>query len=111
MYPNSPNISVKLLTMVLVPNSIGTSNYKLLNQREVIGIKMSITSSEYYESKRSDIRIDTALKVQSFLYEGCKFAEISDDIYKIERTYQAGQFTELYLSKTKLRKSDIIDYN
>jgi len=110
MYPNSPNIRLKLLTMDLIQNSIGSSTYQLQNFKEVIGINFSITSNEYYESKRSDIRIDIALKIQSFLYDGSKYTDIAGDIYKIERTYQIGQFIELYLSKTKIRKSDIVDY-
>ncbi len=110
MYPNSPNIRLQLLTMDLVQNSIGSSTYQLQSLKEVVGINFSITSNEYYESKRSDIRIDIALKIQSFLYDGSKYANIADVIYKIERTYQIGQFIELYLSRMKIRKSDIIDY-
>ena len=110
MYPNSPNISLKLLTMDLVPNSIGAIQYQLITSKEVIGINISISSKEYYESKRPDITIDIAVKVQSFLYDGSKYAEVSGTIFKIERTYQIGQFKELYLSKTKLKGSDIIDY-
>jgi hypothetical protein len=110
MYPNSPNIRIKLLKMDMVQNAIGSSTYQLQNAKEVIGINISITSNEYYESKRSDIKIDTALKIQSFLYDNSKYAEVDGDIYKIERTYQIGQFIELYLSKTKIRKSDVIGY-
>ena len=110
MYPNSPNIRLQLLTMDLVQNSIGSSTYQLQNSKEVVGINFSITSNEYYESKRSNIKIDIALKIQSFLYDYSKYADITGVIYKIERTYQTGQFIELYLSRTKIRKSDIIDY-
>ena len=110
MYPNSPNIRLKLLTMDLVQNSIGSSTYQLQHSKEVIGINFSITSNEYYESKRSNIKIDIALKIHSFLYDDSKYVDISGVIYKIERTYQIGQFIELYLNKTKIRKSDIIGY-
>jgi hypothetical protein len=96
--------------MDLVPNSIGAIKYQLITSKSVIGINMSISSKEYYDSKRSDITIDIALKLQSFLYDKSKYAEISGVIYKIERTYQIGQFIELYLSKSKLKGSDIIDY-
>jgi hypothetical protein len=99
-----------LLNINLVQNSIGSATYHLVSQKEVIGINLSITSTEYYESKRSDIKIDIALKIQSFLYNNSKYAEVDGDIYKIERTYQIGQFVELYLSKTKIRKSDVIGY-
>lgn len=110
MYPNSPNIRLKLLTMDLVQNSIGSSTYQFQHSKEVIGINFSITSNEYYESKRSNIKIDIALKIQSFLYDNSKYADISGVIYKIERTYKIGQFIELYLNKTKIRKSDVIGY-
>ncbi len=110
MYPNSPNIRCELLTMGLVQNSIGTKAYQLTTKKEVIGINKSITSQEYYESKRSDIIIDLLIKVQSFLYDGSTYVSINADIYKIERTYQIGQFIELYLSKTNIRKSDVIGF-
>ncbi len=110
MYPNSPNIRMQLLTIDLISNTIGKTSYRFISSKEVIGINFSITSREYYESKRSDIRIDIAVKVQSFLYDSSKYVEIGDVIYKIERTYTAGQFTELYLCRSKIRKSDIIDY-
>jgi len=110
MYPNSPNTRLKLLTLNQIQNSIGTINFQLQSSKEVIGINFSITSNEYYESKRSDIKIDIALKIQSFLFNQSQYADIDGDIYKIERTYQIGQFIELYLSKTNIRKSDIIDY-
>jgi (p)ppGpp synthase/HD superfamily hydrolase len=92
-------------------NSIGTLMFQLQSSKEVIAINISITSNEYYESKRSDIKIDLALKIQSFLFNNSQYADINRDIYKIERTYQIGQFIELYLSKTNIRKSDIIDYS
>ena len=111
MYPNSPNIRLTLLTMELIQNSIGSTTYQLQQSKEVIGISFSITSNEYYESKRSNIKIDIALKIQSFLYDNSKYADIAGVIYKIERTYQIGQFIELYLNKTKIRKSDVIGYS
>lgn len=110
MYPNAPNIEVKLLAMDLIQNSIGSSTYLLRQSKDVIGINLSITSNEHYQSKRSDIKIDLALKIQSFLYDGSFFATIKGSIYKVERTYQSGQFVELYLTKTKIDKDDIIDY-
>ncbi len=111
MYPNSPNIRLKLLTLNQIQNSIGTSSFQLHSSKEVIGINFSITSNEYYESKRTDIKIDLALEIQSFLFNHSQYADIDGSIYKIERTYQVGQFIELYLSKTNIRKSDIIGYD
>ena len=110
MYPNSPNISLKLLTIELIQNDIGNTIYHFAKSKEVIGINFSISSREYYESKKQDIRIDISAKIQSFLYDDSKFVDIADVIYKVERTYLSGQFLELYLSKTNIRKSDIVGY-
>ena len=108
MFPSSPNIRLTLLKLNTVQDSIGNKQFMLLNSKEVIGINLSITSKEYYESKKQDIRIDVALKIQSFLYDNSKHAIIEDIIYKIERTYLNGQFIELYLVETKMKLGDII---
>lgn len=110
MYPNSPNIRLKLLTIELVQNDIGNTIYHFAKLKEVIGINFSISSKEYYESKKQDIHIDISVKIQSFLYDNSKYVDVADTIYKIERTYLSGQFLELYLSKTNVRKSDIVGY-
>lgn len=110
MYPNSPNIRMHLLTLEMIPNTMGVMAYQFKSKKEVIGINFSITSREYYESKRSDIRIDIAVKVQSIVYGNAKYVDIGQVIYKIERTYQTGQFIELYLKRTSIKLGDIIDY-
>lgn len=110
MYPNSPNIRMTLLTLEMIPNHIGAQNYQFVRKKEVIGINFSITSREYYESKRSDIRIDVAVKIQSFIYDSSKYVDIGSVIYKIERTYTAGQYIELYLKRTSIKPGEIIGY-
>jgi hypothetical protein len=94
----------------MVPNTMGVMSYQFVSKKEVIGINFSITSREYYESKRSDIRIDVAVKVQSFIYDHSKYVDIGSVIYKVERTYQVGQFIELYLKRTSIKCGEIIDY-
>jgi hypothetical protein len=108
MFPNSPNIRLSLLTLDSVQDAIGNRKLYLVSSKEVIGVNFSISSKEYYESKKSDTRVDIALKIQSFLYDGSKHAMIDSKIYKIERTYVSGQFIELYLVESKIKKGDII---
>ncbi len=110
MYPNSPNIRLKMLTIELVQNEIGYVIYHFRKLKEVIGINFSISSREYYVSKKQDIHIDISVKIQSFIYDDSKYVDVSYTIYKVERTYLSGQFLELYLSKTSVRKSDIVGY-
>lgn len=108
MFPSSPNIRLTLLKLDGVQDAIGNRQLSLVSSKEVIGINFSITSKEYYESKKSDVRIDIALRIQSFLYDGSRHSMINDVIYKIERTYVSGQFIELYLVETKIKRGDII---
>jgi len=108
MFPSSPNVRITLLKLDGIQDLIGNRQLTLVSSKEVIGINFSITSTEYYESKKSDIRIDVALKIQSFLFDGSRHALIDSTIYKIERTYVSGQFIELYLVETKIKRGDII---
>ena len=71
---------------------------------------ISVLLQESITSKRSDIRIDVAVKIQSFIYNNAKYVDIGSTIYLVERTYTVGQFIELYLRKTKIKIGDIIGY-
>lgn len=110
MFPNSPNIRLVLLKLDSVQDAIGNPLYRMQSSKEVIGINFSVTSKEFYESRKQDIRIDLALKINSFLYDGSHHARINQTIYKIERTYLIGQFIELYLVATDIKTGDIIGY-
>jgi len=107
MFPSSPNIRLTLLKIDGVQDTIGNRKLSLISSKEVIGINFSVTSKEFYESKRTDVRIDIALRIQSFLYDGSKYVLIDSKIYRIERTYINGQFIELYLVETKIKRGDI----
>ena len=107
MFPSSPNIILTLLKLDGAQDMIGNRKLQLLTSKEVVGINFSITSKEYYESKKSDMRVDIAIKIQSFLYDGSRHALIDTKIYKIERTFVSGQFIELYLIETKIKRGDI----
>lgn len=109
MYPSSPNIRIMLLALDDEVDTIGNHSLTFINQKEVIGISKSITAREYYESKSREYRVDIALKILSFLYDGSKYVEYNSIIYKIERTFITGQYIELYLMETKIKRSDIND--
>lgn len=110
MFPSSPNIRITLLKITSVRDAIGNKGYQLISKKEVLGISKSVTSKEYYESKKNEYKVDVALKIQSFLYDGSKYASIDGVIYQIERTYLTGQFLELYLMETKIKKDEINGY-
>ena len=92
MFPSSPNIKLELLKLDSIRDYVGNNKLKLISKKQVIGIKKSVTSREYYESKRHEYKIDLSLKIQSFLYDGSKYAKVDDIIYSIERTYLVVNF-------------------
>ena len=109
MYPNAPNIRFFLLKLEGVLSSIGTKKLKQKNKKEVTGICFSVTSKEFYENKTEQERVDIAIKIQSFLYDGSSYALVKGEIYRIERTYHSGMFVELYLRKTSIPKEEVLD--
>jgi hypothetical protein len=46
--------------------------------------------------------------VVSFLYGGEKFVRINGSYYRVERTYDLGQYVELYLAITPLEEEDFV---
>ena len=131
MYPNSPNIRMHLLTLEMVPNTMGVMSYQFVSKKEVIGINFSITSREYYER---------AINLMKSKIEAPAFYFFSDDIEWVKKEfgecpdfkyvsrldlkeyeelilmsvcvyYAAGQFIELYLKRTSIKLGDIIGYS
>ena len=109
MFPNSANVSIRLLRTNHVSDTIGQKKLVVTHSKEVIGIMFSVTSKEFYESKSLNSKIDLALKIQSILFDGSKYALVRGAIYRIERTYLKGQFVELYLVETNIKVGDLID--
>lgn len=108
MFPNAPNLRFQLLDLDFIPDALGNRTPQLVRYQCVVGMTFSITAKEHYESKRSDIKVHYGVKIQSFLYKGSSYALVQDTIYKIERRYQSGHFTELYLSETKWKRGDVV---
>lgn len=106
MFPNACNISLRLLNIVKALDSLGNKELVILSSKEVVGIAKSITSSEFQTSKMINVNYEFKISIQSFLYDGSKYAKVKGKIYKIERTYINGQFIELYLSSTDLKEED-----
>ena len=57
MFPSSPNIRITLLKITSVRDSIGNKGYQLISKKEVLGISKSVTSKEYYESKKEKFQL------------------------------------------------------
>ena len=106
-FPNAINISLCLLNIVSSTDSLGNKELVIKSSKEVVGITKSITSSEFQTSVMINLKLDLKIVLQSFVYDGSKFAEIKGVIYKIERTYVNGQFIELYLTLTDYKLEDL----
>lgn len=82
--------------------------YLVLNVKEVIGIERSLTTTEFETSIQTKLNIVRKVLVVSFLYGGEKFVKVSNNYYKVERTYDLGQYIELYLASTPLLDEDFV---
>ncbi len=111
MFPSSPNIKLILIKVIEQTDLIGNNYYQIISKKEVIGINKSISSKEYYESKRENYKMDMAVKINAFLYDGSKYVFVNHKIYQVERTYLNGQFIELYLMETYMKLGDFIGYS
>ena len=83
-------------------------HYFVLNVKDVIGIERSLTTNEFETSIQTKIKIERKVLVVSFLYSGEKFVKIGETYYKVERTYDHGQYIELYLANTSLTEAEFI---
>jgi hypothetical protein len=82
--------------------------YIVLSSKEVIGVERSLTTNEFETSVQTKLNIIRKVLVVSFLYGGEKFVKVGATFYKVERTYDLGQYIELYLSNTTLTAEDFI---
>ena len=108
MFPNSANEKLSLLSIVNKSDALGIRCPTVLSSHEVVGTLSSITRSEYQTSVMTNVSVDLKVKIHSFLYKNEKFCLLKEDIYKIERTYVNGMFIELYLSKSELKKEELV---
>lgn len=83
--------------------------YNILSSKEVIGVERSLTTNEFSSSIQTKINIVRKVHVVSFIYGGEKFVKIQGNYYKVERTYDLGQYMELYLSSTPLMEADFVN--
>lgn len=97
MFPSSANTHLALLQIKNKKDDIGVSKNVVISSKLISGSARTITQSEYQTGVQLGIKFDLKVVIQSFLYDGSKYARIKNQIYKIERTYLNGHFLELYL--------------
>ena len=106
MLPNACNTSLRLLNIVSQTDSLGNKELVIKSSKGVVGITKSITSSEFQSSVVINLKLEFKVVIQSFVYDGSKFAELKGKIYKIELTYVNGLFIELYLTLSVYKLED-----
>ena len=107
MIPNARNASLLLLSVRSVTDSIGTKSLEVLSKKEVYGIIRSITTGEYESAKSQDVGFEFKVVLQAISYDGSKYALLNGVVYQIGRTYINGQFIELYLVTSDLKRGEI----
>lgn len=109
MFPNSPNISIALISIVNSQDSLGNRRLVIKDSKEVVGTLKSITSQEFQSGVLIQKQFDFKVVLQSFIYNGQKYAIAKGKVFKIERTYINGQFIELYLTATEIKLEELCD--
>lgn len=109
MFPNSANVTLYLLAIVNKSDALGIRCPTINFKKEVIGCMKSITATEYQTSVALNVKSEIKISLQCFLYSGEKFVLLKGEIYKVDRSYQNGQFIELYLSLSDYKKEEILD--
>lgn len=109
MFPNSANVTLYLLAIVNKSDALGIRCPTINFKKEVIGCMKSITATEYQTSVALNVKSEIKISLQCFLYSGEKFVLLNGEIYKVDRTFQNGQFIELYLSLSDYKKEEILD--
>lgn len=107
MFPNSPNISIALLTVNNSRDALGNKRLVVKDSKEVVGTLKSITSQEFQTAVLIQKHFDFKVTLQAFIYGGQKYAKVKGKIFKIERTYVNGQFIELYLTETEISAEEL----
>ncbi len=82
--------------------------YEIHNKKEVIGIERSLTTNEFESNVQTKLKIERKVLVVSFLYSGEKFVKIGETYYRVERTYDLGQYIEIYLANTSLTADEFL---
>lgn len=62
----------------------------------ILANRLSVRSSEYWQAKQSGIQLSYVFEIHKFEYNGEEKMLYDDKAYKIERTYEKGDYIELY---------------
>lgn len=82
--------------------------YEIHNKKEVIGIERSLTTNEFESNVQTKLKIERKVLLVFFLYSGEKFVKIGETYYRVERTYDLGQYIEIYLANTSLTADEFL---
>ena len=109
MFPNSANVTLRLLTIVNKSDALGVRCPTIISKKEVVGCMKSITSSEHQTSVMMNVKSEIKITLQNFLYGGQKNVYLRGKIYDVDRTYVNGQFIELSLSESESKEEELED--
>lgn len=101
-------MNVANIRVTLIKIDKKRDKYLVLSSKEVIGIERSLTTNEFETSIQTKLNIQRKVLIVSFIYGGEKFAKVDAKYYKVERTYDLGQYIELYLADTPLLDENFI---
>lgn len=67
--------------------------------KDIFANKLPVKSSEFYQASQAGYLIAATFKLRSIDYEGEESLIFEEDLYRIVRTYDKGEFIELSCEK------------
>jgi hypothetical protein len=88
---------IELVDMEERVNENGFFENVILNRKSVFAKKENVRRAEFYSATQSGyVREKAAFSILSLEYESQKFVEYQSKTYMIIRSYEKGNFTELF---------------
>lgn len=107
MIPNGVNAPLTLVDVKAEKSPIGEARPVISGRKRVLGMIRSVTAKEYGSSVSTGVRTDFKVVLQAPVYDGSKYVLLRGRAYRVERTYQEGQFIDLYLTSSDLSEEEL----
>ncbi|MBB6451987.1 SPP1 family predicted phage head-tail adaptor [Salirhabdus euzebyi] len=90
---------VQLIGLIEDTDESGFPTEEEQAKEPIFANQISVRSSEFWQAKQSGVKLDLVFEVHSFEYFGEEKLLFEGKEYKIERTYNKGDLTEMYCSR------------
>lgn len=92
------NCEIKLINIIKGTDSGGYGVEEKEVTETLLANKLSVHSREFWLAKQNVVRLESVFEVHALEYNGERGLRYNNQDYKIERTYEKGEYVELITS-------------